>query len=258
VLIAFVSLLHPANHLKRFMATLPFSRTCLLLLGERPTPAIATQVLLLLKDALISSTSYIRKFELVNGWLVLRFVLPQAWSPSVHAAAFDILLGPKHIPSSDSKLVCAQIFPAILASFLHQFDILLSCAVLQDGSSNEDSIVAYQTFEFFVGELSATHTANAAFRALFKSQQLTASFANAYRSFITKLAEAPAPNELLVCCLEKLNNFALLLALDGMVEGSQKQSVYKIMHLFTTKYLSPLVAPEHSQKGTETDRLRGK
>ncbi len=225
VLTSFVSLMHSTTHLRRFMATLPFSRTCLLLLGERPTPAIATQVLLLLKLAILSSTSYIRKFELVNGWLVLRFVLPQAWSPSVHAAAFDILLGPRHIPTPESKLACAHIFPAILASFIHQFDILLSCATLSEGASHEECILTYQTFDFFVEELVSTHTSNSAFRALFKSQQLTASLANAFRAFLTKLGETRSLHRALIRSLEKLNHLILLLALDSHIEASQKQSV---------------------------------
>jgi hypothetical protein len=69
------------------------------------------------------SSSFTRKFELVSGWSILRIVLPSAWDPSVHEAAFDILLGRlaerKAAHTASTTVVCAHIVPAIFAA-LHR------------------------------------------------------------------------------------------------------------------------------------------
>ena len=93
-----------------------------MLLGEHPTSVVAYQILLLIGQALNRSLSFNRKFELVSGWSVLRGTLPGAWDPSVHVAAFDVLLGrlssDVQTPrlSNPPKVACPYIFAAILAS----------------------------------------------------------------------------------------------------------------------------------------------
>lgn len=112
----------PACYTK-FTATLPLTRICILLLGENPSPVVAAYVLNLVAMSLGVSSSFSRKFELVSGWSILRIILPSAWDPSVHEAAFDILLGRtaenKASHTASVTVVCAHIVPAIFAA-LHR------------------------------------------------------------------------------------------------------------------------------------------
>lgn len=111
----------PANYTK-FSAALPLTRICLLLLGERPTPFVATQVLALISSSIHISTSFIRKFELLNGWNVLKAVLPLCWDTRLNEIAFDILMCPdsKCTTLMGSHLVgCPQILPTILSALQH-------------------------------------------------------------------------------------------------------------------------------------------
>lgn len=132
VLQVLVSILHSPPAFSKFVSTLPFTRVCLLLLGDRPTPIIAEQILRLLQLGLKSSTSFSRKFELVSGWTTLRTVLPYGWSKDVHVVAFDIMF---HRPGGDQMgqkvVTCPQIVPAIFASLQVQLDIIA-------GSTSQD------------------------------------------------------------------------------------------------------------------------
>jgi hypothetical protein len=121
VLEALTSLLSLPGKLEKFTATLPLSRICLLLLTDNPSPVTASQILYIIGLVLSRSSSFNRKFELVSGWAVLKNVLPAAWDPSVHVAAFDVLLGRVAVGASSlngsagpSKIMCPYIFPAIL------------------------------------------------------------------------------------------------------------------------------------------------
>ena len=105
----------------KFTATLPLTRICLLLLGDRPSPVVASQVLILLGISINASPSFSRKFELIGGWSVLKTVLPLAWDPSVNEAAFDILLGrvggnKKSGVQEGQIVVCPHIIPAIFCA----------------------------------------------------------------------------------------------------------------------------------------------
>ena len=103
--------------LQKFTAAVPFTRICLLLLGDRPSPVVATEVLKLVRVSIDSSQTFVRKFELVSGWVILKNVLPYAWSKEVHRVAFDILLDYR---GEDKTIVrCPNIIPAIIAS-LHR------------------------------------------------------------------------------------------------------------------------------------------
>lgn len=113
-----VSLLSSSPQLlQKFAAAVPFTRICLLLLGDRPSPTVATEVLKLVRASIDSSQTFVRKFELVSGWVILKNVLPYAWSKDVHQVAFDILLDYR----GEAKTIvrCPNIIPAIIAS-LHR------------------------------------------------------------------------------------------------------------------------------------------
>lgn len=118
VLTMLVSLLSSSTQLlQKFAAAVPFTRICLLLLGDRPSPSVATEVLKLVRTSIDSSQTFVRKFELVSGWVILKNVLPYAWSMDVHQVAFDILLDHK---GDDKTIVrCPNIISAIIAS-LHR------------------------------------------------------------------------------------------------------------------------------------------
>lgn len=118
ILELFISILSSSSDCyTKFAAALPLTRICLLLLGDRPSPIVATQVLKLIDVSLNTSRSFSRKFELVSGWSVLKTVLPYAWNTSVHAAAFRVLLGSSDVQSTDvPTIACPNIMPAILAA----------------------------------------------------------------------------------------------------------------------------------------------
>lgn len=118
VLTMLVSLLCSSPQLlQKFSAAVPFTRICLLLLGDRPSPTVAMEILKLIRVSIDMSQTFVRKFELVSGWVILKNVLPYAWSKGVHLVAFDILLDHK---GSDKTIVrCPNIIPAIIAS-LHR------------------------------------------------------------------------------------------------------------------------------------------
>lgn len=123
---ALVALLGNQALYTKFAAALPLTRICLLFLGEHPSSIVATQVLLLIGSSLRLSSAFGRKFELVNGWTTLQTVVPSAWDPAVHEAAFDILLGRSSSTTEKSAtrsetltIACSHIFPVILAA-LHR------------------------------------------------------------------------------------------------------------------------------------------
>jgi len=112
-----VDILRSPAAYERFSSTLPVPRISLLLLGERPSPATAANVLKLLTISVKSSSSFSRKFELVSGWNILKAVIPHAWDYSVQRAAFDLLLGWSEGEARESPIVvCPQILPAILTA----------------------------------------------------------------------------------------------------------------------------------------------
>ena len=116
-----VSTLSSKSYHVKFAAALPLTRILLLLLGDRPSSVVATHVLSLINISVNLSSSFIRKFELISGWSVLKTVLPYCWDASVSRASIDILLGRCiYIQSSnshDSKtVVCPNIVPAIISA----------------------------------------------------------------------------------------------------------------------------------------------
>ena len=63
------------------------------------------------------------------------------------------------------------------------------------------------------------------FRELFESQQITQTFIQAFQSFITRLSSFREISRYHIRTSEKLMHFALTLALDNAVAGSQKREV---------------------------------
>jgi hypothetical protein len=98
----------------RFSVTLPPTRIYLLLLGDNPSSFVAKQVLDLITISLNKSKSFIRKFELVSGWTILKTILPQAWDGNIHSAAFGILM--EQTQDQGAVVACPHILPAILSS----------------------------------------------------------------------------------------------------------------------------------------------
>lgn len=251
VLEALVHILATPSLLTKFAAALPLSRVLLLLLGEHPSPVVAAQILILLSLVLHASPSFNRKFELVSGWMVLRTVLPAAWDPSVHVAAFDLLLGRVYVagkppPSGHTNILCPYILPSIMASLHHGLDRVVTRARLPDphlnGNTNHttngynsgnghESIYSHEShsvssaMEVLVEELSDLHSSTASFRELFKSKQTTSLYIAACRSFVTKMADVPHLKDKTERLVGKVSNLTLMLALDNAVDGIQKREV---------------------------------
>ena len=114
-----ISTLAIPTHYAKFVAALPLTRICLLLLGDRPSPLVATQTLRLIGISIDTSSSFSRKFELVGGWSVLKTVLPLSWDPTVNEAAFNLLLGrldKKAAERRDDVVSCPPIVPTIISA----------------------------------------------------------------------------------------------------------------------------------------------
>lgn len=238
VLGALVLTLQSSPNLSRFMAAFPLSRTCLLLLGGRPSSSIATQILKLVQQGLHASTSFAREMETAHGWLVLKFALPGAWSATVQQEALNILLG--RCGASDSipvnvshqKRICRHIFPAIIASLIWLMEQFSRSLLLESNAEQPQATHNHvEELPNLLDELIALHTDHAFFRALFKSEGQIVTFASAYRLFVTNLEQLVAIQPHFVKVIESINHFALLLALDESSGASHKRSVCGILPL---------------------------
>ncbi len=247
VLELLVSLLFVPTFYNKFITALPVTRICLLLLGDKPQPFVANQVLLIIGISVKMSASFTRKFELISGWSILKTVLPTCWDPSVNEAAFDILLGRTGTTKVDAQghnaVICPQIVPAIFAA-LHTGlgTVGNNCTIYEeDESETQSSLVCpppdeniapnsfswatESTMEVLVEELIDLHASSATFRQVFRSQQTTRLFVEGYKSFISQVSAAPSVNQRTSRILEKMTHFGLALALDGAVAGVQKREV---------------------------------
>ena len=151
-----MDILHSRPHYLKFTSALPTARICLLLLGDRPSPIVATQILNLIGLSIQMSSSFNRKFELISGWLVLKTVLPSVWDPEINRAAFDLLLGrfsvdigpstptPSSASSSRSRLKskqpnapsttvsCTLILPIIISALQTGLTTMNHCYIADD------------------------------------------------------------------------------------------------------------------------------
>ncbi|KAG8739840.1 hypothetical protein FRC10_005070 [Ceratobasidium sp. 414] len=228
VLESLVTILQSSStHLTRFTAALPAPRVLLLLLGEHPTSVVASNIFVLLGILLQTSPSFSRKFELAHGWLVIKCVVPPAWDPSVHVAAFDILLGKIGSGSAANgnvQVANPVIFPTILAALQRG---------LQGVSSRERDyrtpIAVDSVMEVLVGELLELYGAVPTFKLLFKHRATMAVFVELCRSFLGNLAKARSENEregpggAVVRIEDKLKVLAGLLCENTVVDAAQKQ-----------------------------------
>jgi hypothetical protein len=220
------------THLTRFTAALPAPRVLLLLLGEHPTPVVASNILVLLGVLLQTSPSFSRKFELAHGWLIVKSIVPAAWDPSVHVAAFDILLGRtgnNSAANGNIQVANPVIFPMILGA-------------LQRGLQNVTArdrdyrtpIAADSVMEVLVGEMLELYGAVPTFRLLFKHRATMAVFLELYRAFLGDLARVRSDDGGgedrglgggVVRLEDKLKVVAGLLCENGVVDVAQKQEV---------------------------------
>ncbi|KAG9093766.1 hypothetical protein FS749_013788 [Ceratobasidium sp. UAMH 11750] len=232
VLESLVTILQSSStHLNRFTAALPAPRVLLLLLGEHPTSVVASNILVLLGILLQTSPSFSRKFELAYGWLVIKCVVPPAWDPSVHVAAFDILLGKVGSTSAANgnvQVANPVIFPMILAALQRG---------LQGVASRERDyrtpIAVDSIMEVLVGEMLELYGAVPTFKLLFKHRATMTIFVELYRSFLGDLAKARSegerePGSGVIRIEEKLKVLAGLLCENTVVDAAQKQELRDI------------------------------
>ncbi|KZT25814.1 beach-domain-containing protein [Neolentinus lepideus HHB14362 ss-1] len=233
VLEALVSILRNQSAYNKFMSALPVTRVYLLLLGDRPSPVVAKNILLLIAISINVSTSFIRKFELVSGWSMVKMVLPYGWDVKVHPAAFDVLLGRvgSHSKSSPPTVVCPQILPAILASLQRGLSRIANSTApsrrlptgIESGESWEPIV------EVLVEELINLQSSSPTFRQIFRSQQTTQQFIDAFSSFVKTLSSASEISHGTIRLLEKLSHFGLSLALDNSVVSTQKREILDLL-----------------------------
>lgn len=228
----------------KFIAALPLTRICLLLLGNSPSSAVSTQILKLLDFSAGFSSSFVRKFELVNGWNVIKTVAPESWNAEVNKAAFDLLIGRAVGQQNGLTIKCSQIVPAILTALQSGLGIVASNVHILDDTGTQSiqsplspprigsapqrctsSLDQATMIEALVEELLNLHSTVPQFRSIFQSQVTTQLFVDGYKTFVKRLTVAPVINARALRILEKLTHFGLALALDNLVAGSQKREV---------------------------------
>lgn len=236
-----------ASLLSKFTLALPLSRVLLLLLGEHPTSIVASQTLILLGLVLNASPSFNRKFELVSGWSALKVILPLSWDPSVHVAAFDLLLGRVFVAgksqhsSGQAKIVCPYILPAILTSLAYGLERVNSGSTLppitpSHGVLSHGAVFSHENYsvtsamEVLAEELIDLHSSASTFRQLFKSKQTTSILVNACQSFISKMYEFPQARGKTERLIVKVTDLVAAVAADGTADEQQKQQVRALLH----------------------------
>ncbi|KAF9067929.1 beach-domain-containing protein [Rhodocollybia butyracea] len=237
VLIILTSILCVPACYTKFIAALPLPRICLLLLGDKPTTLVATQILTIIGISIGTSISFLRKFELISGWNVLKTVLPSCWSSTVNELAFDVLLG-RLLPngercaaSEDYPVVCPPMVPVILSALRSGLSaVAKNCEFTEDPDApSQYSWTTESTIEELVENLMNLHASSTTFREVFQSQQTTQLFIVAYKGFVEKLSNASQVNLRTVSILEKISHVGLALALDNAVAGSQKREILDIL-----------------------------
>lgn len=229
VLEMFISILSVQPLYMKFTTALPVPRICLLLLGDKPTPNVAVQILNLVGISNVFSSSFARRFELVSGWSVFKTVLPYCWSSEVRKAAFDVLLGRKTItkesPTVPSGVVtCPNMVPVIFSA--------MSTALLALDDDCRESFSAMSSpsgkwleMEKLVEDLIELHASSATFRQVFQSQQTTQLLVDAYKSFVTRVKEEVDVDDQKRRILDKLTHFSLAVATNSIVAGPQKHEI---------------------------------
>ncbi|KIY47744.1 beach-domain-containing protein [Fistulina hepatica ATCC 64428] len=229
-------LLTTPSFLSKFGVALPVPRVCLLLLGDQPSPPVACAVLNLISLSIKASSSFSRQFELINGWDVLKTVLPFCWDQTVNAAAFNLVYGKPilernshsakvtghQMVTDDNIVMCPQIVPAIFSALQSG---LSSIATGERGL--QDLSASKEIMEKLVEALMESHSASPTFRQVLQSHQIIQSFVTTYKSFVEKITTAPENeiDQFMIRLLEKLGHFGMALALDTAVAGEQKREI---------------------------------
>ncbi|KAG6889353.1 hypothetical protein C0992_005581 [Termitomyces sp. T32_za158] len=233
VLEILISTISIQSYHTQFAASLPLIRICLLLLDDRPTSSVATQILTLIGVSNTISPSFSRRFELFKGWSVLQTILPYCWDPRVNQASFDILLGrfnhvkksPSHPPNT---VVCPNIFPVILSALQNGLVSVANNCYVSDNLDNASTQLSWTTelsMEKLAEEIMGLYTSSSTFREVFESQQTTQLFIDSFKTFVDKLKAASELNQWTRRILEKIAHFGLTLALEPFISGTQKNEM---------------------------------
>ena len=92
-------------------------------------------------------------------------------------------------------------------------------------ASSSTSLVIESSMEVLVEELIDLHAASPTFRQVFRSQQTTQIFVDAYKSFVTAIGSSTEANPRTIRILEKISQFSRTLTLDSDVAVPQKREV---------------------------------
>jgi hypothetical protein len=254
VLQVLVAILSEKQYYTKFVAALPLTRICLLLLGNSPSPTVAAQVLKLLDISIGFSTSFIRKFELVSGWNVLKTILPSFWNAEANDAAFTLLIGMTKGSQDAPTIQCPQILPTILMALRFGLSAVASVVHVSETSDTQSIQLSIPspasepgsraitpspdqaaTIEALTEELLSLHSTIPLFRSAFQSHNTTQLFIDGYKTFVNKLTEISEITAQPLRILEKLTHFGLALALDNSVAGSQKREVRVLSSAFPSR-----------------------
>jgi hypothetical protein len=197
----------------------------------------------------------------VSGWSALKVILPISWDPSVHVAAFDLLLGRVFVTgkslssSGPAKIVCPYILPAILSSLAYGLDrvnastlpppIDPSNGVPQGTVFNHGNYSVTSAMEVLAEELIDLHSSASTFRQLFKSKQTTSILLNACQSFIAKIYEFPQSRGKVERLIEKITTLVAAVAQDAPVDEDQKEQVSSGVSSCPQLSLTLFIAPWH-------------
>lgn len=83
--------------------------------------------------------------------------------------------------------------------------------------------------EALIEEIIDLHVSSSTFRQVFRSQQTTQMFLDAYKSFVTATTASMDGHQRTIRILERLSHFALTLAHDDDVAVPQKREVFSII-----------------------------
>ena len=92
-------------------------------------------------------------------------------------------------------------------------------------ASSPASLVTESSMEVLVEELIDLHASSPTFRQVFRSQQTTRLFVDAYKAFVTAVSSSTDINPRAIKLLEKISHFSSTLSLDNDVVGPQKREV---------------------------------
>ncbi|KAF7969330.1 hypothetical protein HWV62_27717 [Athelia sp. TMB] len=229
----------------KFTSTLPLTRICVLLLGDNPAPVVATQVLSLIAMSLRISSSFSRKLELVDGWSILRIVVPSAWDPSVHQTVFDILLGRTSdqvkAHTTGTTVVCPNIVPTIFAALSHGLDTIAKYSPretlsVDDVSIDSTATAAQSAMEALIEEIISLYASSPTFRQVFRSQQTTQILVDAYKAFVMAINATANIHPRTLRILEKVSHCLLTISLESEITGPQKREIHDTLQSAETIY----------------------